>query len=77
MRRMTFAAPSGPASAESAAETAAMTERENLLNLTPADAERRLASAMSELGQPSYRVGQVLRRLSESARHVRCHLAQT
>ena len=40
-----------------------MTHRENLLNLTPDDAERRLAVAMSELGQPSYRVGQVLRRL--------------
>jgi len=40
-----------------------MTERENLLNLTPADAERRLADVMSELGQPSYRTGQVLRRL--------------
>ena len=40
-----------------------MTERENLLNLTPADAERRLAAAMSELGQPGYRAGQVLRRL--------------
>lgn len=40
-----------------------MTERENLLNLTPADAEARIAVAMTELGQPSYRVGQVLRRL--------------
>ncbi len=40
-----------------------MTQRENLLNLTPADAERRLADAMAELGQPAYRVGQVLRRL--------------
>ncbi|MDB4916127.1 MAG: Ribosomal large subunit methyltransferase [Gemmatimonadetes bacterium] len=40
-----------------------MTERENLLNLVPADAEQRLAQAMTELGQPSYRVGQVLRRL--------------
>ncbi|HEX5973496.1 MAG TPA: 23S rRNA (adenine(2503)-C(2))-methyltransferase RlmN [Gemmatimonadaceae bacterium] len=40
-----------------------MTERENLLNFTPAEAERRLAEAMSELGQPGYRVGQVLRRL--------------
>ena len=40
-----------------------MTQRENLLNLTPADAESRLAEVMSELGQPSYRVGQVLRRL--------------
>jgi len=40
-----------------------MNQRENLLNLTPADAERRLADVMAELGQPSYRVGQVLRRL--------------
>ncbi|MEP6733445.1 MAG: 23S rRNA (adenine(2503)-C(2))-methyltransferase RlmN [bacterium] len=40
-----------------------MTQRENLLNLTPADAEARLAAAMTELGQPSYRVGQVVRRL--------------
>ena len=42
-----------------------MTERENLLNLVPADAETRLAAAMTELGQPAYRVGQVLRRLWE------------
>lgn len=40
-----------------------MTQRENLLNLIPSDAEARLAAAMKELGQPSYRVGQVLRRL--------------
>ena len=40
-----------------------MTDRINLLNLTPADAEARLAAAMAELGQPAYRVGQVLRRL--------------
>src|SRR5215212_5766068 len=40
-----------------------MTERINLLNLTPADAEAHLASAMSALGEPGYRVGQVLRRL--------------
>ncbi len=40
-----------------------MSERENLLNLTPADAEATLAAAMVELGQPSYRAGQVLRRL--------------
>ena len=40
-----------------------MTDRINLLNLTPADAESRLAEAMAELGQPTYRVGQVLRRL--------------
>jgi len=36
---------------------------ENLLNLTPVEAEARLAIAMRELGEPSYRVGQVLRRL--------------
>ena len=40
-----------------------MTERINLLNLVPADAEAHLASAMSALGEPAYRVGQVLRRL--------------
>lgn len=40
-----------------------MTQRENLLNLIPSHAEARLAAAMAELGQPSYRVGQVLRRL--------------
>jgi 23S rRNA (adenine2503-C2)-methyltransferase len=63
MRRMTFAAMSGRASAESADEAVPMTDRENLLNLTPDDAERRLAETMAELGQPSYRVGQVARRL--------------
>jgi len=36
---------------------------ENLLNLTPSEAEDRLAVAMRELGEPGYRVGQVLRRL--------------
>src|SRR5665811_1008003 len=40
-----------------------MTQRENLMNLIPSHAEARLAAAMAELGQPSYRVGQVLRRL--------------
>ena len=40
-----------------------MTDRINLLNLTPVEAEARIADAMAELGQPSYRVGQVLRRL--------------
>jgi 23S rRNA (adenine2503-C2)-methyltransferase len=40
-----------------------MTDRENLLDLTPDAAESRLAAAMAELGQPAYRVGQVLRRL--------------
>ena len=38
-------------------------DRLNLLNLTPDAAEGALAAAMSELGQPTYRVGQVLRRL--------------
>jgi 23S rRNA (adenine2503-C2)-methyltransferase len=38
-------------------------ERLNLLNLTPGDAEAALTAAMAELGQPGYRVGQVLRRL--------------
>ena len=37
--------------------------RENLLNLTPNEAELRLGAAMAELGQPAYRVAQVLRRL--------------
>jgi 23S rRNA (adenine2503-C2)-methyltransferase len=40
-----------------------MTDRENLLNLTPDQAEARLSAAMTELGQPAYRVGQVVRRL--------------
>jgi 23S rRNA (adenine2503-C2)-methyltransferase len=40
-----------------------MSERENLLNLTPDDAEARLSEVMRELGQPGYRVGQVVRRL--------------
>jgi 23S rRNA (adenine2503-C2)-methyltransferase len=40
-----------------------MSEPINLLNLTPVEAEERLATAMRELGEPSYRVGQVLRRL--------------
>ena len=39
------------------------TERVNLLNLTPIEAEGRIAAAMQELAQPAYRVGQVLRRL--------------
>ncbi len=34
-----------------------------LLDLEPADAERALAAAMVELGEPGYRAGQVLRRL--------------
>src|SRR6478609_9078575 len=40
-----------------------MSNRVNLLNLTPADAETRLAAAMAELGEPRYRVDQLLRRL--------------
>ncbi len=40
-----------------------MTHRENLLNLTPDEAEARLAAVFVELAQPTYRVGQVLRRL--------------
>ena len=40
-----------------------MTDRVNLLNLTPAEAETRLAAAMTELDEPRYRVDQVLRRL--------------
>ncbi|MEP6992286.1 MAG: 23S rRNA (adenine(2503)-C(2))-methyltransferase RlmN, partial [bacterium] len=40
-----------------------MTQPLNLLNLVPSDAEAALATAMTELGQPAYRVGQVLRRL--------------
>ncbi|HEY2025657.1 MAG TPA: 23S rRNA (adenine(2503)-C(2))-methyltransferase RlmN [Gemmatimonadaceae bacterium] len=40
-----------------------MSDRENLLNLCPDAAQERLGAAMAELGQPSYRAGQVLRRL--------------
>jgi len=40
-----------------------MPDRLNLLNLTPADAQTHLAAAMTELGEPGYRVDQVLRRL--------------
>jgi len=40
-----------------------MSDRVNLLNLTPTDAETQLAAAMAELGEPGYRVGQLLRRL--------------
>jgi 23S rRNA (adenine2503-C2)-methyltransferase len=40
-----------------------MTDRENLLNLAPDDAQRRLGDVMAELGEPAYRVGQVVRRL--------------
>jgi 23S rRNA (adenine2503-C2)-methyltransferase len=42
-----------------------MSDRENLLNLTPDEATARLASVMTELGQPGYRVGQIVRRLWE------------
>jgi 23S rRNA (adenine2503-C2)-methyltransferase len=40
-----------------------MSDPINLLNLTPTEAEEQLAAAMRELGEASYRVGQVLRRL--------------
>ncbi|MCU0627462.1 MAG: radical SAM protein [Gemmatimonadaceae bacterium] len=40
-----------------------MPDRVNLLDLTPAAAAESLAAAMRELGHPSYRVGQVVRRL--------------
>jgi 23S rRNA (adenine2503-C2)-methyltransferase len=40
-----------------------MSDRANLLNLTPDEAQTRLGAALAELGQPSYRVGQVMRRL--------------
>jgi 23S rRNA (adenine2503-C2)-methyltransferase len=40
-----------------------MTDRENLLNLPPDEAEARLAAVMTELGQPAYRAAQVARRL--------------
>ncbi|HEY7236696.1 MAG TPA: 23S rRNA (adenine(2503)-C(2))-methyltransferase RlmN [Gemmatimonadaceae bacterium] len=39
------------------------TQRENLLNLTPVEAERRLLDFFGELGLPSYRAKQVVRRL--------------
>ena len=42
-----------------------MTDRENLLNLAPDEAHARVAVALAELGQPAYRVGQVMRRLWE------------
>ena len=43
-----------------------MADRVNLLNLTPNDAEATLSAAMADLGQPGYRVAQVLRRLWEA-----------
>jgi 23S rRNA (adenine2503-C2)-methyltransferase len=39
------------------------TQRENLLNLTPVEAEKRLLDFFGELGLPSYRAKQVVRRL--------------
>lgn len=48
---------------ESATPASDATTRENLLNLVPADAEARLAEYFREVGEPSYRVGQVARRL--------------
>jgi 23S rRNA (adenine2503-C2)-methyltransferase len=43
--------------------TAPVHERENLLDLTPADAEVRLRAFFAERGEPAYRAKQVLRRL--------------
>ena len=40
-----------------------MSDPINLLDLTPAEARERVAAVMAELGQPGYRVGQVVRRL--------------
>ena len=40
-----------------------MTTRENLLNLTPDAAEARLRAFAAQHGEPSYRAGQVVRRL--------------
>ena len=42
---------------------AATPDKENLLNLTPADAEARLATFLREVGQPAYRAKQITRRL--------------
>jgi 23S rRNA (adenine2503-C2)-methyltransferase len=42
---------------------ASTSERENLLNLTPDQAEARLAAFMAELGAPNYRARQIARRL--------------
>src|SRR6266480_4270406 len=39
------------------------TDRENLLNLTPAEGERRLLEFFAERGLPGYRATQVVRRL--------------
>jgi len=43
--------------------TSPPTARENLLNLTPAEAEKRLTAFFAERGVPSYRAKQVVRRL--------------
>ncbi len=40
-----------------------MTDKQNLLDLTPADAERALAGFMADAGEPSYRGRQVVERL--------------
>ena len=40
-----------------------MTDRENLLDLVPAEAEERLRAFMGERGEPGYRAAQVGRRL--------------
>ncbi len=40
-----------------------MSERENLLNLLPGDADARLREFAASVGQPSYRASQVVRRL--------------
>ena len=40
-----------------------MTEKQNLLNLDPAAAERRLREFAAQQGEPAYRAGQVLQRL--------------
>ena len=42
--------------------TAVTPDKENLLNLTPADADKRLASFLREVGQPAYRAKQIARR---------------
>ncbi|HEX8849353.1 MAG TPA: 23S rRNA (adenine(2503)-C(2))-methyltransferase RlmN [Gemmatimonadaceae bacterium] len=43
--------------------TEAATQRENLLDLVPADAEERLRAFFAERGEPGYRAKQVVRRL--------------
>lgn len=51
-----------PTPAPVSANTAS-TERENLLDLTPDQAEARLRAFFAEIGEPAYRASQVLRRL--------------